>query len=337
MERGNRISLKDIARQLNISVASVSRALHDSAEISEELREKVKYLANKLNYRPNPFAQSLRKGAPKIIGVVVPSMNSHYHSSVIAGLEDEARKSGYSVICANSHENVDDETTCIENLLAMHVDGIIVCLSQETKDYSKFEELVDNNVPVVLYARTCLYERVSSVVSNDIIASMQATKHLIQEGCKRIGFIGGPNHLDMVKRRKHGFIEALHDTRMEVNPNLFKCGKLKRNDAYESTKVLIEEQHVDAIMAINYECVYGALEAIREKGLKIPQEIALIGFVDDPDVSYLTPSISSVVDESYNIGKRSCQILIGHINGIKAVSHEVLSMQINIRESSKRR
>lgn len=328
--------LKDIAKALGVSVSSVSRALHDSPEVGVELRKKVKCLAEEWNYRPNPFAQSLRKGSPKIIGVVVPSMSSHFHSSVIAGLEDEARKSGYSVICANSHENYHDEVTCIDNLLGMHVDGIIICLSQETKEYSKFEELADNNMPTVLYARTCLNTRISSVISNDIIASKQATLHLIQQGCRRIGFIGGPNYLDMVKRRKHGFIEALHEAKFKVNPKFFKCEMLSRETAYTSTKQLIEQMQVDAIMAINYDCVYGAIDAIREKGLSIPEDIALIGFVDTPDVSYLTPSISSIADESYYMGQRLCQILLHHICGDRRIIHEVVPMQINIRKSSMR-
>jgi DNA-binding LacI/PurR family transcriptional regulator len=336
MDRPKKASLKDIAKALGVSVASVSRALHDSDEVGLELREKVKCLAEKWNYRPNPFAQSLRKGSPKIIGVVVPSMSSHFHSSVIAGLEDEARKSGYSVICANSHENRYDEITCIDNLLGMHVDGIIICLSQETKEYGKFEELADSNMPTVLYARTCLNDRLSSVISDDIIASKQATLHLIQQGCCRIGFIGGPNHLDMVKRRKHGFIEALHEAKLRVNPKFFKCAMLTREIAYISTKQLIEQMQVDAIMAINYDCVYGAIDAIREKGLSIPEDIALIGFVDTPDVRYLTPPISSIADKSFYMGQRLCQILLRHIGGDKKILHEVLPMQINIRKSSMR-
>ncbi len=336
MEVQKKVSLKDIADNLGVSIASVSRALHGSPEVSGELRERVKYLAEKWNYRPNPFAQSLRKGSPKIIGVLTPSINSHFHSSVIAGIEDEARKKGYSVICANSHDNSHDEVECIDNLISMHVNGIIACLSQETTDYSKFGHLADNNVPTVLYARTCLNDRLSSVVSNDIIAAEQSTRHLIRQGCRRIGFIGGPNHLDMVRRRKHGFIEALHEAKISVTPDFFRCKKLSRQTAYESTRSLIEEQQVDGIMAINYDCVYGALDAIREKGLQIPEDIALIGFVDTPDVRYLTPPISSIADESFLMGQRSCQILLRHIDGTKSIFHEVLPMRINIRKSSVR-
>lgn len=331
-----RTSLKDMAKILGVSVASVSRALHDSDEVGEELKNKVRALAQELSYRPNPFALSLKRDAPGIIGVITPSMNTHFHSSVISGIEDEARKNGYSVICANSHENKDFEIQCIENLLSMHVDGVIACITEETSDYEKFEEVVAQNIPIVFYARTCLHEKVSSVISDDTTATMEATQHLITNGCKTIGFVGGPNHLDMVKRRKHGFIEALHEAQIKVKPSHFKSGRMDRRTAYKSAIELITNEKVDGILTINYEGLYGTLDAIRERKLRVPEDIALIGFVDDPDVSYLTPSVSSVVDQSYEIGKRSCHLLLKQIFGDKSVCHEVLPMRVNIRESSKR-
>lgn len=336
MPKQHQVSLKDLAHELEVSVSTVSRALHDSPEIGRELKQKITELARLRGYRPNPFARSLRKGAPKIIGVITPKMNSHYHSSVIAGIEDEAQKQGYSIICTNSHENPDDETRCINDLLAMHVDGIICSLTQDTSEYSNFEQLKTLNVPLVFYARTCLQDMFSSVVSNDIIASQQACEHLIKQGCRRIGFVVGPNHLDMVKRRKHGFIEALHEANMPVEPNLFKCHKLERETAHQSALDLIRNEHVDALLAINYDTLYGCLSAIRECHKRIPQDIALMGFVDDPDVSYLTPPVTSVVDHSYEIGIRSCQLLLKQITGDKKIHHEILPMQINIRKSSKK-
>lgn len=336
MPKQHQVSLKDLAAELQISVATVSRALHDNHEISRELRIRVQELAHRRGYRPNPFAQRLRKGATKIIGVIVPKINSHYHSSVIAGIEDEARKQGYSIICANSHENPDDETRCINDLLAMHVDGIICSLAQNTTEYSKFEQFNILNIPLVFYARTCMQDTFSSVVSNDIIATQQACEHLLQQGCRRIGFIGGPNHLDMVKRRKRGFINALHEAKIAVEPKFFKCGTLDRDTAYQSAITLIREEHVDAILAINYDTLYGCLSAIRDCYKRIPQDIALMGFVDDPDVSYLTPPVTSIVDQSYEIGTRSCQLLLNQISGNKDIAHVVLPMRIHIRKSTKK-
>ena len=140
----HRTSLKDLAKELNVSIATVSRALRSSTEIGEEMQRRVKELAKKMNYRPNPFAQSLRKEAPKIIGVVVPNLVTHYYAAVLDGIEDEARRAGYSVISANSHEDCEKEANVVDNFIGLHVEGIIACLAQTTTDYSHFEELASN-------------------------------------------------------------------------------------------------------------------------------------------------------------------------------------------------
>ena len=207
----HRTSLKDLARELGVSIATVSRALRSSPEIGQDMQMKVKELAKRLNYRPNPFAQSLRKEAPRVIGVVVPNLVTHYYAAVLDGIEDEARKEGYSVISANTHEDTDAEIRAIDNFISLHVEGIIACLSQNTTDYSHFEEISNMGIPLVFFGRTCLTDRFSSVTANGDEAAFQATQHLIDTGSRRIAFIGGPNHLDMVKRRKHGYLEALRE------------------------------------------------------------------------------------------------------------------------------
>ena len=204
-----RTSLKEIAEQLGVSIATVSRAIRDSHEVGDEMKDKVKALAKKLNYRPNPFAQSLKRNAPKVIGVVVPNLVTHYYAAVLDGIEDYATKAGYAVITANSHEDHLREEKAIDNFAGMYVVGIIACLAQDTVDYSHFIEINDMGIPLVFFARTCLPEMFSSVVSNGDEAAKEATLHLIDTGSRRIAFIGGPQHLDMMKRRKHGYLEAL--------------------------------------------------------------------------------------------------------------------------------
>ena len=204
-----RTSLKDLARELGVSIATVSRALRSSPEIGLEMQAKVKELAKRLNYRPNPFAQSLRKEAPRVIGVVVPNLVTHYYSAVLDGIEQEAKKEGYSVISANTHENSDAEVKAIDNFISLHVEGIIACLAQDTTDYSHFEEISSMGIPLVFFGRTCLSDKFSCVMANGDEAAQEATQHLLDTGSRRIAFIGGPNHLDMVKRRKHGYLEAL--------------------------------------------------------------------------------------------------------------------------------
>lgn len=196
-----RTSLKEMAEQLGVSIATVSRALRNSHEVGEEMRTRVQELAKKLNYRPNPFAQSLRQQKPKVIGVVVPNLVTHYYAAVLDGIEDFATKAGYAVVAANSHEDHIREEKAIDNFVSMYVEGIIACLAQDTVDYSHFTEINKMGIPLVFFARTCLPDIFSSVVSNGDEAALQATRHLIDTGSKRIAFIGGPTHLDMVKRR----------------------------------------------------------------------------------------------------------------------------------------
>ena len=211
-----RISLKDLACELGVSIATVSRALRNSPEIGQEMQMKVKELARRLNYRPNPFAQSLRKEGPRIVGVVVPNLVTHYYASVLDGIEDEARKVEYSVISANTHENCEDEVRAIENFINLHVEGIIACLSQNTVDYSHFEKVAKMGIPLVFFGRTCLPNLFSCVTANDDVAAQEATQHLLDTGSRRVAFIGGPNHLDAVKRRKHGYLEALRENRIPI-------------------------------------------------------------------------------------------------------------------------
>ena len=205
-KKQHRTSLKDLAMELGVSIATVSRALRNSPEIGLDMQRRVKELAKSLNYRPNPFAQSLRKEAPKVIGVVVPNLVTHYYAAVLDGIEAEARKSGYSIISTNSHESFEDEAQAIDNFISLHVEGIIACLAQNTTDYSHFEEIAQMGIPLVFFGRTCLTDKFSSVTANGDEAAQIATQHLIDTGSRRIAFIGGPNHLDMVKRRKHGYL-----------------------------------------------------------------------------------------------------------------------------------
>ena len=221
-----RTSLKDLADKLGVSIATVSRALRNSHEVGEEMTQKVKKLAKELNYRPNPFAQSLRKEAPRVIGVIVPNLVTHYYAAVLDGIEDYASKLGYSVISSNSHEDHEREAQALDNFLNMHVEGIIACLAQDTTDYSHFEQLHEMGVPLVFFARCCLEDMFSQVVGNGDVAAQEATQHMIETGSRRVAFIGGPNHLDMVRRRKHGYLEALRENRIPIDRDLVVCDKI---------------------------------------------------------------------------------------------------------------
>ena len=334
-KKQRRTSLKDLAGELGVSIATVSRALRNSPEIGREMQQKVKDLAKKLNYRPNPFAQSLRKEAPKVIGVVVPNLVTHYYAAVLDGIEDEARRAGYSVISANSHESFEDERQAIDNFTGLHVEGIIACLAQTTTDYSHFEEISDMGIPLVFFGRTCLTDRFSSVTANGDEAAQMATQHLIDTGSRRIAFIGGPNHLDMVRRRKHGYLEALRENKMDIDRDLVVCDKIDYEVALHAVEKLLDrENRPDAILAFNDIITFAAFTAIKNKGLNIPEEVALIGFTDDVHAAYVTPRMSAIKDQSREMGITACQLLLKSIGGDPKVYKEIVPQQLVIRETS---
>ena len=332
-----RTSLKDLADKLGVSIATVSRALRNSHEVGEEMTQKVKQLAKDLNYRPNPFAQSLRKEAPRVIGVIVPNLVTHYYAAVLDGIEDYASKLGYSVISSNSHEDHEREAQALDNFLNMHVEGIIACLAQDTTDYSHFEQLHEMGVPLVFFARCCLEDMFSQVVGNGDVAAQEATQHMIETGSRRVAFIGGPNHLDMVRRRKHGYLEALRENRIPIDRDLVVCDKIDFDVARKATLRLLEgENPPDAILAFNDIITYAAFDAIKSKGLRIPEDVAIIGFTDGDTAAFVTPRLSAIMDQAHVQGTKACQLLMKSINGDEKIYKEVVPMILKIRESSEK-
>lgn len=332
-----RTSLKDLADKLGVSIATVSRALRNSHEVGEEMTQKVKKLAKELNYRPNPFAQSLRKEAPRVIGVIVPNLVTHYYAAVLDGIEDYASKLGYSVISSNSHEDHEREAQALDNFLNMHVEGIIACLALDTTDYSHFEQLHEMGVPLVFFARCCLEDMFSQVVGNGDVAAQEATQHMIETGSRRVAFIGGPNHLDMVRRRKHGYLEALRENRIPIDRDLVVCDKIDFDVARNATLRLLEgENPPDAILAFNDIITYAAFDAIKSKGLRIPEDVAIIGFTDGDTAAFVTPRLSAIMDQAHVQGTKACQLLMKSINGDEKIYKEVVPMILKIRESSEK-
>ncbi len=333
-----RTSLKDLAAELGVSIATVSRALHGSHEVSEAMRERVKSLAKERNYRPNPFAQSLRKEAPHIIGVIVPDLATHYYASVLTGIEDCAVQQGYSVFSANSHESHVLEERAVESFLSMHVDGIIACLAQDTTDYSHYEQLVELDMPLVFFARTCLSDRCSQVVANGDEAAYEATKHLLEQGARRVAFIGGPNHLDMVKRRKHGYLQALRDARIPIDRELVACDKIDFQLARDTTlRLLSSENRPDAILAFNDIITYAAFDAIKSMKLHIPDDVAIMGFTDGDSSAFVTPSLSVIKDQAHEQGFTACELLLKRIKGDRQIYRKIVPMILKYRGSTEKK
>jgi DNA-binding LacI/PurR family transcriptional regulator len=335
MKSQKHTSLKDIAQALGVSVPTVSRALKDSPDISRALCEKAKWMAREMNYRPNPFALSLRKNAPRIIGVVVPDIVTHFFASILNGIENMAVKNGYFVIITTSHESYEHEKRNVENLVNMRVEGIIACLSQETTDYTHFAELKDINMPLIMFDRVCLTDQFSSVVADGEHSAQMATQHLLDNGCKRVAFIGGANHLDIVKRRKHGYLEALRNNKMPIEKELVVCRKIDYEEGKIAAQTLLALPNPpDAILAMNDTLAFAAIEVIKSHGLRVPNDIALIGYTDEQHANYIEPKLSAVSHQTYEMGETACLLLIDQIRGDKAIRQVMIPTHLQIRESS---
>lgn len=335
MKSQKHTSLKDIAQALGVSVPTVSRALKDSPDISRALCEKAKWMAREMNYRPNPFALSLRKNAPRIIGVVVPDIVTHFFASILNGIENMAVKNGYFVIITTSHESYEHEKRNVENLVNMRVEGIIACLSQETTDYTHFAELKDINMPLIMFDRVCLTDQFSSVVADGEHSAQMATQHLLDNGCKRVAFIGGANHLDIVKRRKHGYLEALRNNKIPIEKELVVCRKIDYEEGKIAAETLLALPNPpDAILAMNDTLAFAAIEVIKSHGLRVPNDIALIGYTDEQHANYIEPKLSAVSHQTYEMGETACLLLIDQIRGDKAIRQVMIPTHLQIRESS---
>lgn len=338
MEHKKHTSLKDMAGILGVSIPTVSRALKDSPEISRELCAKTKQLAKEMNYRPNPFAMSLRNNTPCIIGVIVPDIVTHFFSSILSGIEDTAVANGYFVIITTSHESYECEKRNIENLVNMRVEGIIACIAQETTNYNHLKTLHDNNMPVVLFDRVCLPEIFSTVIADGAYAAQRATQHLLDNGSKRIAFIGGANHLDIVKRRKHGYLEALRENGIPIQKELVVCRKIDYEEGKIATEMLLSlPEPPDAILAMNDTLAFAAMEVIKDHGLIIPQDVALMGFTDERHANYVEPKLSAISHQTYLMGETACNLLIEQIKGSKTIKQIIIPTHLQIRGSSKKK
>ncbi|NDW08839.1 LacI family DNA-binding transcriptional regulator [Dysgonomonas sp. 520] len=335
MEKNRPVSLKDLAKELGVSISTVSRALKNSPEIGAELKKRIKKLAKERNYRPNPFAMSLLKNSPRIIGILVPDIVTHFYASIISGITDIARANNYSVIISSSYEQYELEKQSLEDFINLRVEGIIACLAQETTDYSHFEELVNQNIPTVFFDRICLTDKFSSVITDNAESAQKATQHLLETGSKRVAFIGGGNHLEIVKQRKHGYLQALREKNIPIEKELVFCKKIGFDYGYEGAcKLLSLPQPPDAILAMNDSLAFGAMKAIKKHNLRIPEDVSLIGYTDELHSNYVDPALTSMTHQTYKMGEESCKLLLRHIRGNEKPKHITIPALLTIRESS---
>ena len=246
-----------------------------------------------------------------------------------------ARQNHYSVIITSSYEQYELEKQCVEDLVNIRVEGILACISQETTDYAHFESLTMQRVPLVFFDRVCLHSRCSCVVADNAESGKVATEHFLQHGVKRIGFIGGANHLDIVKQRKHGYLDALRQYQIPIERELIVCGKMTYEEGRGATrKLLALPCPPEAILAMNDTLAFAAMKEIKEQGLRIPQDVALIGYTDELHSNYVEPALTAITHQTYEMGVVSCNLLLQHLQKTQRPKKVVIPTRLIVRGSS---
>ena len=307
------VTIKDIARELGISPSTVSKALKGHPDISLSTRKAVQELVEKWHYKPDPIALSLKSGLSKTIGVIVPEIVHYFFSTVIGGIEDLAYDSGYHVMFCQSGESYEREVKAVETLLSNRVDGILVSVSKMTENFDHFRNILEAGIPLVFFDRICDEIETDRVIVDDEIGAYKAVRHLISIGCKNIVHLSGPQNLHIGRERKEGYIRALKENNRPVyEKNIIKC------DTAEEARIVVpelltREKRPDGIFAVNDLTAAETMKIIKQHGLNVPLDIALVGFTSGMISDLTDPSLSSVEQHGYEIGKEAVRLLIDRL------------------------
>jgi LacI family transcriptional regulator len=336
-------TIKDIARELNVSSSTVSRALKDYPGISEETKQKVKEMADKLNYRPNAIALSLRKSRSFTIGVIIPEVVHFFFSTVISGIEEVAFARGYNVILTQTNEKLAREKTSIDTMLSNQIDGFLVSYSKETTDFQHFSNLLEKGYPIVFFDRVPEIPKAIHVIVDDYKGAYEATRHLLLQGYSRIVHLAGPSNLKISRERVRGYENALRDFGIKPEPGyVVECTQGTVEESQKITAELLKKlsPRPDAFFANNDMAAVGAMMAAKASGFKVPEEIGVVGFSNWQFCSMVDPSLSSVAQPGFRIGTTATDILLDLIE--KKINREdfhpsvVLETELLVRKSSVR-
>lgn len=331
-------TIHDIARKLNITASTVSRALKDNPRISQETKKAVLRVAKKLNYQPNHIAAALRNGRSNIIGVIVPTADRSFFSSVIRGIEEVANGSRYNVMICQSYDSYEKEVASVEALLNARVDGIIASHGKETFDFDHFEKIRREGVPLVMFDRTIDDFEVSNVVIDDYLGGYKATEHLIEQGCRRIAHFTSPRKISIFKERLRGYREALETHGLVYDERLVIQSSLQLEDGRESMRKLLKlRKGPDAVFSASAYGAMGALQVLKEKKLKVPDDVALVAFSNEPFTSFTEPALTTIEQHPTRMGNAAAEIFLEE----RAASHDkfipqkiVLKPELIVRGSS---
>jgi LacI family transcriptional regulator len=333
-----KITIQDIADELGVTASTVSRALQNNPRISDTTIKSVHRVANELNYKPNHIASSLRKGKSNIVGIIIPRANRNIFASVIKGVDEVVHKSNYKVLISQSNESTLKEKSSINTLLEARVDGILTSFALETQEFSHYKEIINSGIPLVLFDR--LHEdlkklQADSVVIDDYLGAFKATEHLIDQGCKRIVHFSGPQYVTLYKERKGGYMEALKQHNLPIDEDLILESDVRLQAGRELAEQIANwDKLPDAIFSASDFAAATAMEVLREQGIKIPEDIAVVGFANEPFTSFI--KLTSVDQHAEEMGQVAAQLFLDQVNeNTTRTKHKtVLNPDLIIRESS---
>ena len=336
-----KVTLKQIAKELDVSISTVSKSLRDSPEISEDTRLKVQAFAKLYNYKPNNIALSLKNKKTKTIGIIIPEIVHHFFATVISGIEQVANECGYNVIVCLSDESFDKEVINMEMLANGSTDGFIMSLSKETqqkKDFHHLQEVINQGMPVVLFDRISNDILCDKVIIDDQLAAYEATHFLISKGLKKIALLTTVDYVSVGKLRTDGYLNVLHDHGIEVDENLIiRIEDTEHCD--EKINELLENKSIDAILAVNELFAVTAIKLAMSKGIKIPEDLSVVAFTDGIISKYSTPTITTISQNGIKMGRKAAEILINRLEledeDDEHYRTEIIETNLIIRESTK--
>lgn len=342
------MTLKELAKELDVSISTVSKALKDNEEISLETRRRIQAFAKHLNYKPNSIALSLRNRSTKSIAVIIPQIVNHFFSKVIKGIEEEAAERGYSTLIAVSNNSFEKEVLHMQSLANGSIDGFILSVAKETmrkNDYHHFNEILSRQIPIVMFDRTIEKIKCDKVIIDDENAAKSATQKLIDTGCKNIVFITTEDFITIGKHRTQGYIKALEQNDLPVDRELIIRVKdelnLKQIERYIRKRLdAIRKSHqkIDGVIGVNEFYTVFAVNYLKDQQIKIPEEVSAICFSDGDLPKYSFPSITAVTQHGNQIGKAAARLLINRIESTKEIPEvqtQIISSEIVERESTR--
>jgi DNA-binding LacI/PurR family transcriptional regulator len=332
------VTIKEIAKLLGISKSTVSRALSDHSDVNTETRKKILEVAQKMNYQPNTIALNLKQRRTNTIGVIIPETMNRFFSKATAGIQRIANLAGYNIIICQSDESLVAEKNNLRSLIGARVDGVLISVSEETNIVDHFDLLLQKKIPVVFFDRIAQDLDTSRVVTDNFEIALEGTEHLIEQGCKRIAWISGPQHLYNSKNRLQGYVHALTKHGIPVQEEYIIKSHFKGGNVEEYTNYLLNLPHPpDGIFAINDYAAIEMIHYIKKRGLQIPKDIAILGFNNERVGRFIEPSLSTIDLSAYDLGSAAAEILIHQIKHAEhLVREKLIKSSLIVRESSRR-